>query len=531
MKSKVLGVSLFTITCLYGLLAGIIILATMLLGGNVLIAVISGIVIIAVQFLIAPWLTDLSMRFFYKAKFDKEIPDYLKKFIEDECSKHNVKYPKIGIIDDGAPNAFTYGRTKKDARLVLTRGIFEILTEEEVKAVVGHELGHIVHMDMLVMTAVQVVPLVMYAIYELLAGSNNSKSDSDDNKAAIVGYIALVLYFISQYFILWLSRTREYYADQFSVEETKNPNALAEALVKIGFGLSTAAPTTDEKGKKMQDVSKRNALGIFDKNASKAMAVAAVDEKGISKSRVKNAMKWEMWNPWAKWYEFNSTHPLISKRINRISELAKSMKKDPYIVFDLEKTEKFAGNFILEVLINIMPTLCFIAGIVAFFFIPQSKLFMLIGITILAITLFSLIKYLRAHKGGYKEATVEDLLGEINVSHVTSVPTIVKGNIIGKGDPGCIFSEDFVIRDKTGIIFLDYNQPLFILNKIFALFKSGKMIDKEITVKGWYRRNPVPFVEIYEYTVDGKTKKVWTYTVTMVLYSIFAIAGIVLLFI
>ena len=57
------------------------------------------------------------------------------------------------------------------------------------------------------------------------------------------------------------------------------------------------------------------------------------------------------------------------------------------------------------------------------------------------------------------------------------------------------------------------------------------MIDKEITVKGWYRRNPVPFVEIYEYTVDGKTKKVWTYTVTMVLYSIFAIAGIVLLFI
>ena len=165
MKSKVLGVSLFTITCLYGLLAGIIILATMLLGGSVLIACIAGIVVIALQFLVAPWLTDLSMRFFYKAKFDQEIPEYLKKFIEEQCAKHNVKYPKIGIINDGAPNAFTYGRTKKDARLVLTRGIFEILTEEEVKAVVAHEMGHIVHMDMLVMTAVQVVPLVMYAIY------------------------------------------------------------------------------------------------------------------------------------------------------------------------------------------------------------------------------------------------------------------------------------------------------------------------------------------------------------------------------
>ena len=303
MKSKVLGVSLFTVTCLYGLLAGIIILATMIMGGNVLIAIGISIFIIAIQFLIAPWLTDLSMRFFYKAKFDKEIPEYLKKFIEEECAKHKVKYPKIGIIEDGAPNAFTYGRTKKDARLVLTRGIFDLLTEEEVKAVVGHEMGHIVHMDMLVMTAVQVVPLVMYAIFELLA-DNRSSSDSDDNKAAIVGYIAFVLYIISQYFILWLSRTREYYADEFSVQETKNPKALAEAIVKIGFGLSTVTHENKDN-KKYQDVSKKNALGIFDKNASKAMAVASIDENGINKTRIKNSMKWEMWNPWAKWFELN----------------------------------------------------------------------------------------------------------------------------------------------------------------------------------------------------------------------------------
>ena len=71
MKGKILGISMITITCLYGLLAGIIILATMILGGNVLIAILAGIIIIAIQFLIAPWLTDLSMRFFYKAKFDK----------------------------------------------------------------------------------------------------------------------------------------------------------------------------------------------------------------------------------------------------------------------------------------------------------------------------------------------------------------------------------------------------------------------------------------------------------------------------
>ena len=525
MKSKILGVSLFTITCLYGLLAGIIILATILLGGSVLIACIAGIVIIGIQFLIAPWLTDLSMRFFYKAKFDKEIPEYLKKFIEEECAKHKVKYPKIGIIDDGAPNAFTYGRTKRDARLVLTRGIFDLLTEEEVKAVVGHELGHIVHMDMLVMTAVQVVPLVMYAIFELLADNNSD----DDSKAAIVGYIAFVLYIISQYFILWLSRTREYYADEFSVEETKNPKALAEALVKIGFGLSTV---TNEKkdDKKYQDVSKRNALGIFDKNASKAMAVASIDEKGINKTRIKNSMKWEMWNPWAKWFELNSTHPLISKRINRISSMSKDYGQEPYIVFDLQKTESVTGYFLFELFIALVP--CIVLPLfVILGAINQDCLLRYLGIGVVISTVFLFIRFLLSHKFGYKKNNVEGLLSEIKVSNVTCIPTEVTGKIIGKGDPGCIFSEDFVIKDETGIIFLDYNQPLFIINKIFALFKSGKMIDKEVTVKGWFKRNPVPFIEIYEYTIDGKTKRIWTFLIELILYIIAFITGIVFIFV
>ena len=87
----------------------------------------------------------------------------------------------------------------------------------------------------------------------------------------------------------------------------------------------------------------------------------------------------------------------------------------------------------------------------------------------------------------------------------------MKGNVIGRGDPGYVFSEDFVIRDKTGIMFLDYKQPLWLINKIFAFFKAKTFIDKEITVTGWYRRSPVPYVEIFTMEMDGKKKKVYTY--------------------
>ena len=68
-----------------------------------------------------------------------------------------------------------------------------------------------------------------------------------------------------------------------------------------------------------------------------------------------------------------------------------------------------------------------------------------------------------------------------------------------------------VIKDKTGIMFLDYNQPLYIVNKIFALFKNGQMSGKQVKVKGWYRRSPVPYIEMKSYIVDDKEKKILTY--------------------
>ena len=108
------------------------------------------------------------MRWFYKARFDHEFPDYLDKFIDEICQKYKMKRPKIGFIDDGSPKAFTYGHTKNDATIILTRGIFELLSKDEVLAVVAHELGHATHYDMLFMTVAQLVPLVLYGIYEMV---------------------------------------------------------------------------------------------------------------------------------------------------------------------------------------------------------------------------------------------------------------------------------------------------------------------------------------------------------------------------
>ena len=154
--------------------------------------------------------------------------------------------------------------------------------------------------------------------------------------------------------------------------------------------------------------------------------------------------------------------------------------------------------------------------------IKDNKYILIVGLFITLV--LSFIKFKRRHKNNYEKTTVSNLLGEVKVSDVTCIPCELKGTIIGRGNPGCIFNEDFVIKDETGIIFVDYNQPLYIVNKIFALFKLQQNFDKEVTIKGWYRRSPVPYVEVYEMIVDGKPKKIWTYSLQIAIYIVALIA-------
>ncbi len=526
MKKGLLGISLITLSGLYILLSAIIILVSILLDFPVIYGIGISIIIIIIQFLISPFLTDLTMKWFYKAKFKYEIPEYLKSFIDSVCQENKMKYPKIGFIDDGAPNAFTYGHTKNDARIILTRGIFELLTEEEVKAVVAHELGHALHYDMIFMTVAELVPLILYGIYEICNKADKNNNNNNNDYIELIGMIAYVIYLISNYIVLWLSRTREYYADAYSVEATKNPNALASALVKVGYGLTTA-----ETNKK-HSAARSNALGIFDSKTSKALAVTSTEDGSIDKENIKQAMKWEQWNIWAKWYELHSTHPLISKRLLKISSRSKEFNQEPFIIFDLNKEESYLKDFLLELLINFLPIISFIfsAMILIISLDTITKPFIFIGTAILICLFFSYIKFKRRYRSSqFKETTVRDLLSETKVSHITSIPCSLEGTIIGRGNPGCIFNEDFVIKDESGIIFLDYNQPVHFVNKIFALFKSKEYFDKKVKVTGWYRRSPVPYVELKTIEIDGKIKKVYTYKFTIFFYIVSLIVAIVLI--
>lgn len=219
---------------------------------------------------------------------------------------------------------------------------------------------------------------------------------------------------------------------------------------------------------------------------------------------------------------------MISKRIKAICKYCSKYNQEEFIRFDEIKPESYVDNFILEVFIKFLPLItCIILTLVGIFLIDDiNNLKEYIGFSIIILTLSMIIPFTRIYKNhNYINTNIKDLLNEVKVSGITPIPCIVKGKIIGKGSPGYIFSEDIVIKDETGIMLLDYNQPLSIINLIFAI-KNKKYFNQDVVVKGWYRRSPVPYIEIYTITIGNKVKKCYSYGFTIGLLILLLCTGV-----
>jgi heat shock protein HtpX len=239
-------------------------------------------------------------------------------------------------------------------------------------------------------------------------------------------------------------------------------------------------------------------------------------------------MKWDLWNPWAKYHEIHSTHPLIANRIHHLSVHASVLGKEPYVRFDLRKPESYWDEFLVDVIIRLLPALVFspfLLGFVA----SQEKIW--IGAGIFAAGIASFFKTSVAYKSGFfPNMSISSLLKKVKVSGIRPVPCRIKGTVIGRGVPGLIWSEDFVMQDETGIIFLDYRQPIPFWDFFFGLLRRAKYDNRKAEVVGWYRRTPVPYIELKSIKAEGETeKKCYTYIAKYFGAGILTIIGLLMM--
>lgn len=316
---------------MFGILYAIIVVVGTIIGGASLITyVVIAVFMVGIQYLIGPSMVGWAMK--VKWVTEKEEPE-LHRMVAELAQEAKVPKPKVGISQINIPNAFAYGRTQGDARMCVTQPLLDSMNKDELRAVVGHEMSHIKHRDMAIITLMSIFPMIIYYIAisfmwsGMMGGGRNRQGGS--NPLPLIGIGLLVLYFIVNLMVLYGSRIREYYADMGSVRLGNQPRNLATALYKLVAGNARApqealrsvggvkAFFVNDPTQALREIRE---LREIDTNMS-----GTIDQDELRALRTKSVHL----SLGEKILELFTTHPNMLKRIKYLSSLDQA---GPYVV-------------------------------------------------------------------------------------------------------------------------------------------------------------------------------------------------------
>ncbi len=220
----------------------------------------------------------------------------LFRVVRSVAQKAGIPMPKVGIVDSPQPNAFATGRGPNKAVVCATSSILQTLTPDELEAVIGHEIGHVVHRDVLMSSiAATIAGAISYigtmAMWSMWLGGGNSRNRGGGSSLLLL--VAVILVPLGASFVqLGISRDDEYNADEYGAKLTRNPGGLISALEKI---------STKSQSKPIAT------------NASQAPSPATASLWIVNPFRGSSLM------------EMFSTHPSMPHRVERLKKIAREM--------------------------------------------------------------------------------------------------------------------------------------------------------------------------------------------------------------
>ena len=219
----------------------------------------------------------------------------LHSMIEKLCIQADLPKPRIAVADTDLPNAFALGRSQKSATVCATTGIMRTLSPSELEGVMAHELAHVKHRDVLIMTIASFFASLASIILQFgfFFGGGHDGGDDENPSFLVILLVSFVVYVVSFFLMMALSRYREFAADRGAAIVTGRPSALSSALVKIS-GAVQQLPSRD-----LREAERLERLNAF----------------FIVPVRVKSALQ-----------AVFSTHPPMEKRIERLQRLESQLQ-------------------------------------------------------------------------------------------------------------------------------------------------------------------------------------------------------------
>ena len=210
----------------------------------------------------------------------------LHEIVERLSTNNGLPKPKVAMVNTNVPNAFATGKSPKSSLVAVTTGLLELLDDDELEAVIGHELTHVRSRDVLVLTLASLFSTVAWYLVQFgFFGGLQTRNRNSAGSGAIVLVVAVVTWVVSFLIIRAISRYREYSADRGGAIMTGKPDKLATALLKISGKIKVIPPN------ELKNVQKLNAFFII---------------PALSGSSIANLF---------------SSHPPVEKRVQKLKEM------------------------------------------------------------------------------------------------------------------------------------------------------------------------------------------------------------------
>jgi hypothetical protein len=270
-----------------------------------------------------------------------------------------------------------------------------------------------------------------------------------------------------------------------------------------------ATGTKEEKkrGKQQQQLGGAiSLLGIANLKSSRSLALSLANPEQASA-----VMRWDLVNPWARFYQLHSTHPLTAFRVRALNEESESMHQPVSYKLPASQPSDRKLRFLLFPFELILWAAPFICGILYFFggeivqlasrvhlqfpHIQTPCLLIACGVT-------WMLRIAYRYRGTFKSTSIGSLIENTEVSQMNPIAVELRGEIIGNGVPGAFWSPDLVLRDETGMVFMLYRSSIPLARLFFGLGKADRFIGEKVALRGWFRRGLTPYVEMSTLTAE-----------------------------
>ncbi|MEG4502602.1 zinc metalloprotease HtpX [Microcoleus sp. F6_B4] len=494
----------------------------------------------------SPWLIDAllkllcgieTLRGSVLSKHSKEASRVLRSF----CTKQNMPVPVLKLLPLNVPVAFSYGCLPRFARIAVSRGLLEQLTDEEIATIFARELGHISHWDFAPMSLALLVVQIPYLIYWQVAHWQERLCDLMTIEflrsavkfvAAAISATSYGIYKLLRWPMLWLSRRRVYFSDRTAAEITGNPNGLTRALAKIAIGIA---------GNIEQQKQTSFFLESFDLLLPVGVGQAVSLGSAALHAPLEQILLWDVSNRERNWLTVNRAHPLLGERLKLLAlyaqfwqletelDLANAGVQEPprkgklslfKSILEFKDSKLFlqgAPFFGIPMSLAIVGVLWLIGGIFSRTSIWQLDWLwgdrsILWGCLPIGFSIGTLMRINYFFPDIIPRETASPSLPEI-LSNPESLPldaepVRLEGKLLGRSGMGNWLGQDLILQTATGLVRLHYVSRFGYIGSLWPfLFKEttrpSDLIGKSVVATGWLRRGATVAIDLESLRSQG----------------------------